>query len=56
MGVYLRIKFSVRVVVDYAVMRFSNYKIEYPRKNEKVRETILACSHVAKVESFEQKL
>ena len=42
MGGYLRLKFRVciLIVVDYADTRFSNFKIEYLRDNEKVRETV----------------
>ena len=32
---------SVRVIVEYADMRFSIFAIEYLRENEKVLETVL---------------
>ena len=38
----------VRIVVDFI--------IKYLRENEKVRETIFACSYGAQVESFKQKI
>ena len=41
---YLRLNLRVRVVVDYANTLFSNTVIKYLRENEKVLETILACS------------
>ena len=41
---YLRLNLRVRVVVDYANTVFSNTVIKYLRENEKVLETILACS------------
>ena len=44
MGGYLRLKLRVSELVDYADMRISNFVIEYFRENEKVRETVLACS------------
>ena len=45
----------VLVVVDYADTRFSNFEIEYLRKNKEVRENVLVCSYGAQVEYFEQK-
>ena len=48
-------KTCVHVVVDYADTRFSNFVIEYIRKNEKVRDkTVFACSYGAQVESFKK--
>ena len=44
---YLEKNSGVRVVVDYADTRFSNFAIEYFRENEKVRETVFACSYWA---------
>ena len=44
MGDYLRLKFRVRIVGDYTVTRFFNFKIKYLHKNEKVCETVLTCS------------
>ena len=41
--------------VDYAETRFSNFASKYLRKNEKVRETVFACSCGAQVEYFMQK-
>ena len=34
--------------------RFLNFSIKCLRENEKVRETVLACSYWAQIESFEQ--
>ena len=42
------------VVVDYAYDGFFIFAIEYLRENEKVRETVFACSYGAQVESFKQ--
>ena len=39
---YLRLKFHVCVVIDYADTWLSNFKIEYIHENERVRETVLA--------------
>ena len=36
-------------------MRFSKFAMEFLRENEKVSETVLACSYEAQVESFKQK-
>ena len=36
---------GVSIVVDYADTGFSNFAIEYLRENEKVRETVFACSY-----------
>ena len=52
---YLKKNLGVRVVLDYADTGFSNFAIEYLRENEKVRETVFACSYGAQVESFKQK-
>ena len=46
----------VRIVVDYAVLLFLNFGIEYLCENEKVRETIFACSFVVQVESLRKKM
>ena len=35
--------------------RFSNIAIEYLRENEKVCETVFACSYGAQIESFKQE-
>ena len=43
------------VINDYADTQFSNFAIEYLHEREKVRETVLACSYWAHVESFKQK-
>ena len=48
---YLRLRFRVRVVNDYADERFSKIKTEYFCNKEKV----LACSYMAQIEPFEQK-
>ena len=37
-------------------MQFSNFAIEYLFENEKVLETVLACSYGAHVESLKQKI
>ena len=41
---YIKKKIRVRVVVDYGDTRISNFAIEYLCKNEKVCETVFACS------------
>ena len=41
-------------VIDYTEMRISDLILEYLRENEKVRETVLACSYGAHLKSFEQ--
>ena len=51
---YLKKNLGVRVVLDYADTGFSNFAIKYLRENEKVRETVFACSYGAQVESFKQ--
>ena len=45
----------MRVRVDYADMRFLNIVIEYLRENEKVCETVFACSYGTQVESVKEK-
>ena len=50
-GLYLRLKLQV----DYADKRSSNFVIEYLRENENIREIVLACSCGAQVKSFKQK-
>ena len=45
----------VQVVVDYATTGFSNFVIKYLHENEQVRETVFACSYLARVKSFKQK-
>ena len=40
-------KSCVRVVVDYADTRFSNFVIEYLSENKKFLETVFACSYGA---------
>ena len=42
---YLKKILRVRVVVDYANMRFSNFAIEYLNKKEKIRKSFFACSY-----------
>ena len=42
-------KTCVRVVVNYTDIQFSNLVIKHLRENEKVRETVLACSCGAQV-------
>ena len=44
---YLRKNLLAHVVVDYAYTRFTNFAIKYLRENEKVRETVFACSYWA---------
>ena len=44
----------VRVVIDYTDTWFSIIVIEYLGKNDRVRETVLACSCGAQVESVEK--
>ena len=40
----------IGVVVDYAyTVSFSNFSIEYLPENEKVRETVFACSYATQV-------
>ena len=41
-------------VVNYTGRQISNFAINYLRKNEKVRETVFACSYGAQVQSFKQ--
>ena len=48
-------KSGVRVVVDYADTRFSNFANEYLRENEKFRETVFACSYGAQVKFVKPK-
>ena len=45
----------VRVVADYADTQFSNIVIKYLCENQKVCETVFACSYSAQVKSFKQK-
>ena len=53
---YLKKKSGVHIVVDYAEdTRFSNFAIEYLCKNEKLHETVYACSFGAQIESFKPK-
>ena len=49
---YLKKNVRVRVVIDYADTRFSNFANEYLCKNEKVRITVFACSYGPQVESL----
>ena len=48
-GGYLRLKLLVRIVVDYAETRISNFVIEY----RYLRKTISSCSCGARVEQIE---
>ena len=48
-------KTCISVVVDYADTRFSNFVIAKVCENEKIRDTILACSCGAQIESNEPK-
>ena len=47
--------FFACVAIDNVDMRFLNFAIEYLHKNEKVRETVFACSYEAQVESLSKK-
>ena len=47
--------FFACVAIDNVYMRFLNFAIEYLHKNEKVRETVFACSYEAQVESLSKK-
>ena len=49
---YLKKFLHVGVVIDYADTQFSNFAIEYLHENEKVCETVLACSYGSQIESF----
>ena len=52
---YLKKKLLVSIVADYADTRLSNFALAYLRENKKVRDTVVACSYGAQVESFKQK-
>ena len=52
---YLNKNLGVGVGVDFPEAQFSNFAIKYLSKNEKVRETVFACSYGAQIESFKQK-
>ena len=54
-SLYLKKKLLVSIVADYADTRLSNFALAYLRENEKVRDTVVACSYGAQVESFKQK-
>ena len=43
---YLRLKLRVFVVVDYSDMRISYFVVKYLREDEKVSETVSACSYM----------
>ena len=49
---YLKKNLCVRLVFDYPDTWIS---LEYLRKNEKVRETLFACSYGDKVERLQQQ-
>ena len=52
---HLYLKKNLHVHVVHVDMQFSNFTIEYLFENEKVRETVFACSYVAQVESWNKK-
>ena len=49
---HLYLKKNLHVHVVHVDIQFSNFTIEYLFENEKVRETVFACSYVAQVESL----